>query len=204
MIENGFTHQIPDAAALLGEAVGKQSSIVAQIRRVVNIIVILGVAGGPAAAAAHLGKDADVIGSGNQLLFTEGDIGIIELGGFCGIDDREGYFQVHQRAIDVLADVVVGIRIGHKLSNLCRREGGVFRHGAEELVIGPAVTRLNLFTEAVVAGKAIERMGDLEGGHEAGVKADDVKGGLCGVGTIDLREGGADILQGEHAAENGI
>ena len=76
--------------------------------------------------------------------------------------------------------------------------GGIFCQRVDPAGVVPAAARLAFLRGDHVAGEAVDRAEGVDGGHQAGVKADQFEGRIFGVRAVDRGKGVAHFVEAHH------
>ena len=87
------------------------------------------------------------------------------------------------------------IGVADRLAESRAAHGGVPGQRADPAAVVPAAARLDFLRGHHVAGKAVDRAEGIDGGHQAGVEADEFEGRVFGIRAIDRIKGGADFVE---------
>ena len=189
----GAAHLIEHAVAqCIGDGLGRVQQIaalpgqVAQVHHVGEALltgvaaVVLALGGG----AAQLGEEGGVLGGHGEGLLAEGLIGVQQGGELGQVGEGQGGLVL---GAGLLAALI--IRVADDGAQLLAVHGGVLGQSARPAGVEPAVARLGLFRGHQILGKVLEGSRHVHGGHQAGVKAHQLQGGVFLVGRPDGVEG---------------
>ena len=177
-----------DTGALFGKAFRQQIHIPAQIDRIVHIIDRSRIVRRLVRASPDLRQNTHIPCRLYKLRLCQITVGIVELAALLRIQNGKGDIVCRKDKSDILVfrHIIIRIAVGNRLADPCRTHGRIIRHCLQPRTIIPSIPRLRLLTDRIVIRKAIKRMHDLQGRHQAGVKADDIKCRGFPVRLIDL------------------